>query len=410
MGLTVGPLVGHPVGPLVGPLGTAPRPGTPINVLALSHDPQSSVAQIRLLRPLQLLVDAGALALRARGFHQLRRSDTHWADIVILQRATGARQLAAMGQWQAAGIPVIYEIDDLLTEPAEHLTQNDALRRAQPALRALLAGANRITASTAPLVDEMRACGPPVSWVPNGIATFNGPQAHHGAAGPISLIVASSDRQQLDALGDALAALLAPGRPRAADALAIDLWGVGPVAAALGERGLPHQVLPLLPPDRFLSTLARLANPVGLIPLDDSRFSGCKSTVKFLDYASAGIPSLCVDRPPYRGLVQHGLTGWLCADDAEGWRQGLNALCGSAELRSCLAQAARADALARHSLAQMAQAWQQVLNDTLRDAASLRPRQVAPFTRRTVDALADAIQAPVQLLRERNRQRLRRRQ
>lgn len=379
-------------------------------MLALSHDPQSSVAQIRLLRPLQFLVDAGTLTLRARGFHQLRRSDTHWADIVILQRATGARHLAAMRHWQAAGIPVIYEIDDLLTEPAEHLAQNDALRRAQPALCALLAGANRITASTAPLVDEMRAYGPPVSWVPNGIAAFDGPLPHHGAPGPVSLIVASSDRQLLGALGDALAALLAPDRPRAADAPAIDLWGVGPVAAALGERGLPHLVLPLLPPDRFLPTLGRLSNPVGVIPLDDSVFSGCKSAIKFLDYASAGIPSLCVDRPPYRGLVQHGLTGWLCADQAESWRRGLDALCGSAELRSRLAQAARADALARHSLAQMAQAWQQALGDTLSSAASLRSRQVAPLMRRVVDALADAIQTPVNLLRERNRQRLRRRQ
>jgi hypothetical protein len=249
-----------------------------------------------------------------------------------------------------------------------------------------------------------------VSWVPNGIAAFDGPAARHGTPGPVSLIVASSDRQQLDALGDALASLLAPGQAHADGAAAIDLWGVGPVAAALGARGLPHRVLPVLQPDQFLPTLARLPNPVGVIPLDDSRFSGCKSAVKFLDYASAGIPSLCVDRLPYRGLVQHGLTGWLCADHAEDWRHGLEALCASAELRTRLAQAARADALTRHSLAQMAQAWQQALDMTLQGAAALRTRQSAPIVRRAADALIDAFLAPVHLLRERNRQRLRQRQ
>lgn len=276
------------------PRRVAPDRAAPVRVLVLTHDPRSSVAQIRLLRPLQMRVDQGAVALRLRGFHQLRRSDTHWADIVILQRATGAQQLAAMRLWQAAGIPVIYEIDDLITEPAEHLAQSQALRRARPELRALLAGADRITASTAPLVDEMQAYGPPVSWVPNGIAAFDGPAARHGTPGPVSLIVASSDRQQLDALGDALASLLASGQTRGADAPAIELWGVGPVAAALDARGLPHRVLPVLPPDQFLSTLARLPNPVGVIPLDDSRFSRCKSAVKFLDYASAGISPACV--------------------------------------------------------------------------------------------------------------------
>ena len=383
----------------------APRP---LRVLALSRDIHGAISQIRLVRPLRQLAEAGQLTLRLRDFHNRRRSDDHWADVVVLQRATSPAQQRWLRHWQALGVAVVVEIDDLLTAPAPHLAQHAALLASQPALRALLAEADLVTASTAPLAEALAATlgpkSPPLRLVPNCSIGVDRPPARHDDQQPISLIVASSDRQHLGALGDALADLLARngGEPRQP----ITLWGVGPVAAALQARGLPHRRLPLLPVDRFLPTLAALPNPVGLLPLDGSDFSRCKSAVKFLDYAMAGIPSLCADLAPYRAVVRPGASGWLCADERGAWALALADVCGQAERRLAVAAAARADVLAHHALAHMAQAWLAALAQ----AAAGRQRQPAPWLRRAGDGLIDAASAPWAALREANRRRLRQRQ
>ena len=385
----------------------APRP---LRVLAMSRDIHGAISQIRLVRALMHLAQAGLLALRLRDFHHRRRGDDHWADVVVLQRATGPLQLRWLRQWQALGVAVVVEIDDLLTAPAPHLAQHDALLASQPALRALLGEADVITVSTAPLAEALSATlgvhAPPVRLVPNCSIGFDGPPARHDGQRPISLIVASSDRQHLGALGDALADLLARNGAAAARRQMIELWGVGPVAAALQTCGLPHRTLPLLPVDQFLPTLAALPNPVGMLPLDGSDFSRCKSAVKFFDYAMAGIPSLCADREPYRAVVRPGVTGWLCADEPGAWALALSQVCAQAERRQAVAAAARADVLAQHTLAQMAQAWLAALTQ----ARAGRQRRPAPWLRQAGDALTDAATAPWAALREANRRRLWQRQ
>jgi hypothetical protein len=378
----------------------------PLRVLAMAHDPTASISQIRLARPLGLLVEQGLIELRLRGFHQRRLADGDWADLVVLQRASGPEHLRWLQLWQARGVPVVYEIDDLLIDPAPHLAQHDVLQRAQGGLRALLAAADLITASTAPLAEALAGFGPPVHTVPNGSPGYHGPLARHDQQQPISLIVASSDRQQLGALGEALAQLLGPTRAPAAPGQAVQLWGVGPVAAALTARGLPLQVLPLLPMERFLPTLAALPNPVGLLPLDGSAFSRCKSAVKFFDYAMAGIPCACADRPPYQAVVQPGLTGWLCADTPQAWLAALRPLVGHADRRREVALAARDDVLAHHSTTQMAQAWLAALQR----ARTLRTPQARSWLRRVGSTTADLLMAPLRGLRDANRRRLRGRQ
>ena len=400
-----------PAPPIRSAPGAATAPAAPrlLRVLAMSRDIHGAISQIRLVRPLMQLAQAGQLTLRLRNFHQRRRGDDHWADVVVLQRATSPVQHRWLQHWQALGVVVVVEIDDLLTAPAPHLAQHDALLASQPALRALLADADLITAATAPLAQALAEAlgpnGPPLRLVPNCSIGFGGAPVPHDAQQPISLIVASSDRQHLSALGDALTELLAHNDAAAIDRQPITLWGVGPVAAALQACGLPHRTLPLLAVDQFLPTLAALPNPVGLLPLDGSDFSRCKSAVKFFDYAMAGIPSLCADREPYRAVVRPGVTGWLCADEHGAWALALSQVCAQAERRQAVAAAARADVLAQHTLAQMAQAWLAALTQ----ARAGRQRRPAPWLRQAGDALTDAATAPWAALREANRRRLRQR-
>ena len=59
----------------------------------------------------------------------------------------------------------------------------------------------------------------------------------------------------------------------------------------------------------YLKFLASL--DIGLAPLLPSEYNRCRSDVKFLEYASHGIPGIYADIEPYRGSVEPGKTGLL---------------------------------------------------------------------------------------------------
>lgn len=379
----------------------------PLRVLAMAREIQDSVSQIRLAQPLQYLAQQGHVQLRLRSFYQLRQSDRHWADVAILQRALQPKQLGWLHRLREAGVPVVYEIDDLLTFPAEHLTARSALETARPCLNALLDAATLITASTQPLMEALQAPGRRLYWVPNGGPDFTGPLARHDDTGPISLVVASSDVQRLDSLCLALTTWLAGHTGQ--NGQAIQVWGVGRVVEVLRAHGLPHQALPMLALDRFLPTLAKLPNPVGLIALDDSAFSRCKSAVKFFDYARAGIPSLCARRLPYTEVVRDGTNGWLCDDTPAAWVKGLHAACNSASTRQQMAAAARQEAQEGHGIDHMADHWRSALQEAIAMGQKGAKPTAPGWFAQPADALQDALAWPQRALREVNRRRLLRR-
>jgi hypothetical protein len=74
---------------------------------------------------------------------------------------------------------------------------------------------------------------------------------------------------------------------------------IGPPGHFLPETGLPVQTPANMHYPGCKAFLATLDNTIGIIPLDDSRFSGCKSPVKHLDFSPAGIAAICSDVPPY---------------------------------------------------------------------------------------------------------------
>lgn len=375
-------------------------------VLALSQDPASAITRIRLGESLQRLQARGALQARQRGFGQSRRADLAWADVLLLQRPLSQEAVELQQRCRGRGLPVVVELDDLLIAPAAHLLQRQLLLQARPRLLALLAAADLLTVSTAPLAralaDALGPAAPPLLQVPNAGMDWAGTPARHDDRSPLTLLLVGSDLQQLGALGPALQALpWQDGRLR--------LCCVGPIGAALQglalPAGLPHQALPLLSRSAFLDTLAALPNPVGLMPLDDSDFSRCKSAVKYFDYAMAGIPSLCAWRSPYAEVLHHGQDGWLCGDDPADWTAALQDALGPAGRRQAVADAARRQVLAHHGPAQQDAAWQAALTQ----AAALRRRPTPNVSERLVDALADAASAPSRWLQAANRARLARR-
>lgn len=95
---------------------------------------------------------------------------------------------------------------------------------------------------------------------------------------------------------------------------------------------------------------------VGVMPLTNDPWSRGKGGYKILQYMAMGIPTVASPVGVNAEIVQDGVTGFLAAD-VDAWVRALETLVTSAALRQRMGAAARADAVARYSLAHEAPRW-----------------------------------------------------
>lgn len=347
-------------------------------VLVLTAKPGLSITQIRLGEPLAHICRDGALAHRIKGLKDALINDLLWADVVILQREASrvalkwALTTKRMGRW------LVFELDDLLFAPAEHLTHRAGILENADRLRKIAALADRISVSTPRLKAALPAELHAKAFVtPNyAVPPARAPAAHSHATQecPITLVLASSDAMSLSSLLQTLKALQAnPPCP-------LDIFVIGAMAEPLRQAGLNVRTSPSMPLEAFKDLLCQQSNPVGLIPLDNSPFSACKSAIKHFDFAVCGVPSICSDLPPYNDVISSGIDGLLVPDDATAWLDSVTNLCTDRNLRQKLATQARLHVIQSHNLMQNSQAWSRLL-ETLPPGRD--PRQRPSAVRRT---------------------------
>ncbi|HEY2042601.1 MAG TPA: glycosyltransferase [Jatrophihabitans sp.] len=85
---------------------------------------------------------------------------------------------------------------------------------------------------------------------------------------------------------------------------------------------------------------------LGIAPLAYNRFNRSKSDLKFVEYASVGIPVVASDFGPYADSIQHGLTGMKVKHPHE-WARYLNQLAKDEAMRTEIGDNARAWASTR---------------------------------------------------------------
>lgn len=324
-----------------------------MRILATAGDIDSLIAEIRLRTPLTALAQEQGWAVQWRSFHECRQADLAATDVLVVQRGASRRACRLEERALAHGAAVVYEIDDLLTEIAPHLSQYEPVRASLPWLRRALALADMATVSTPRLQRELAPHARALSLAPNH-AFFDAdrPLPPQWPGAPVHLLVASSDRLLAGELGAALRGVVGE-RAR--------LVVVGPPADALASLGLPLQRHPLLPRGQFIALARSLPNAVALIPLEASRFAACKSAIKWFDYAEAGIPTIASDVPPYVDTIEPGRTGALVDQSEAQWRQALQVAIDDVDWRRRIALQARAAVRERHTLAQTVSAWQTAL-------------------------------------------------
>lgn len=275
------------------------------------------------------------------------------ADLVVLNRTCWSEAIDVLIQrCRARGAPVVFDIDDLVFDPA----RIDLIRftaAMEPAEKAKLAGflelirrgmaaCDAITTSTASLARQAAPFGLPVYVLPNTIGA--------------STCSISADPARKDT-GTVVIGYFSGTKTHEHD-FAVCAKALRRVLAAqpnvrlkiVGELDLPPEFdafsdridrLPLMPHEDMLRQLATV--DINIAPLEsDNEFTDCKSELKIFEAAQFGVPTVASPTMPFRAVVSHERNGYLAATEEE-WYAALNALVQDRERRVTVGEAARSE-------------------------------------------------------------------
>ena len=112
---------------------------------------------------------------------------------------------------------------------------------------------------------------------------------------------------------------------------------------------------------------------IGLAPMPDSEFHRGKHYNKFTEYAACGIVGVYSDLLPYRGAVEHEVSGMLCHNDSDSFYIAISRLIDEPALLAQMKKNVTALADTRFSLAQVTQDLQRELSDILQTETDRAP-------------------------------------
>ena len=380
-----------------------------MKLLALAGDINALMAQIRLVTPLTALCKMQGWPLAMKSFHDCSHSDLAQAEVLVVQRAASSRALRLQQRMHLLGGAVVYDIDDLLTDVAPHISNRDGVQKRVLMLRRCMHEADVVSVSTARLGRELgRDLGQDLGQdlgrdlglqhaleVPNhALPLPDLPMPAHQPGQPVTLLFASSEYLATDFIYPAV---------RALDGVRVVV--VGPPAAGFQRAGITVQAEPLMPRERFVAFARSLPNALAVIPLEESRFAACKSAVKWFDYAAAGIPTLCSAVSPYLEVVSDGVTGALVANDSQAWQAALQRAVDDDCWRLRIATAARAHVATHHDQRHTVDAWQRAILKA-RQVSQLASRPKLGLSWHVQGTLAAAFEGVALRLRSFNRARL----
>ena len=352
-----------------------------LRVVCLVPVPALSLVDIRLRQPLE------RWTIRAGGYFRILQTDhvtmddIKWGDVFVIQRETNPLALKLLEFLHVRGKKVIFEIDDLLCDLPHFLKHHiKSFERNRSYFQQVISKADAVTVSTQRLGAALAEEGGQTFVIPNCAETHMSELAAHTQvpASQISLMVASSDRVLVDFIVPALKDI--QGR------LNVKIIAIGPPADKLIAEGLIVEAHPNMSYHMFKSFSAGQANCIGLIPLDDSRFSSCKSAIKFFDYSLAGVPSICSAVPPYADVIENGINGILSANTTQDWIHHIEALVSDAQLRHRMSRQARKMVETEFNMDIAAAQWNTLLERLIPDTHAYR-NNTAPILASDVAAL-----------------------
>ena len=312
------------------------------------------------------------------------------ADVVVAYRVPATPQvLSLIAAWRSAGTPVLFDVDDLIFDPAiadeipalRLLPPDEAARWLEGVSRYRLTmeACDAYIGSTPGLVEHARrVVGIDAHLFENGIGVAIGVASDIAlrrprSPGPLRVGYFSGTTTH-DADWRHIERSVTEVLEAHPDA---ELWLGGhltPTEAVIGRLGDRVRRLPFTAWHRLPDLLRDL--DVNLAPLEpDSRFNDAKSAIKWLEAALVSTPTIASPSAPFRDAIEDGHTGWL-ADDPADWATMLERALQDGDLRTLVGARARRAALLRWAPHRQGDRYLQILAQ-VRAHPSNRPPPVS---------------------------------
>jgi hypothetical protein len=245
------------------------------------------------------------------------------AHIGVVQRAFSSGSQRLMEACKSASIPVIYETDDLMMD----LPPQSGFMVTEPqktAIKCMLKSADLVTCSTQPLAERLSEHNASVKVLENYAIPFPLDRIHSARTQTPHLALVNTDYFKLTEAKDGLFSALA----KAISELdyRVTFFGTTDESMAVLQARFPDSVVivsSFIPWRRpFLSALMERGINAAIVPLEKSAHHRFKSDIKFMDFASIGVPAIFNHEEIYRRVV-HKQNGFLCDGTYDGWLEGL---------------------------------------------------------------------------------------
>ncbi len=391
---SIEPLALPPPPPLAPPLPVpapapvpAPQAAPAIPLICyVSGEPDTPGTLYRVERYAEAAREAGArvLVLRIDELDGALAASVQPA-IVVIWRAVWTDPLAAFVQRvRAEGTKIVFDIDDLMIDPAlATIDIIDGIRSqnlTEPGVQAHYAAVQRTmheadytVAPTHELAHQMRRFGKVAFVLPNGFDRHTFQHSRMAARrqqatpgdGLVRLGYASGSRTHQRDFAEVASVL--PAILRARPECRLVLFQAGPEVKLIDLHEFPelaaldHQIewRDLVKLDRLPDEIARF--DVNLAPLQlNNPFCAAKSELKFFEGALAGVCTVASPVGPFARAIEHGVTGFLAATPAE-WTAALSTLLDDPARRAQIAQAALVSVLWPYGPERRAQAMRRML-------------------------------------------------
>ncbi|MBU4569896.1 MAG: methyltransferase domain-containing protein [Desulfomicrobium sp.] len=302
----------------------------PKHVLVISPDPKSSLTKLRLTNPLCSLLHEVGGDLVVLSHIQCKIEHIKWAEVIILHREISIFAVELIREARKYGIPIIYDLDDLITQiPKWSLAKINRIDKIL--IENTIATANRVTCTCKPLKKELEKLSDNVIIVPNTMITpkkITNPTCKQNNT-ECTIVISSSDTVLVEFIINPVK-LLCDTIPN------LKVVTIGPISSAFNNITAQIEHYAQCSPDEFSHILNKIDNGIGLIPLDNSLFSSCKSDIKYYHYTSCGIVTIASAVQPYTECIEHEKNGLLVENTLENWFNSTSYLIKNYKVRQLL--------------------------------------------------------------------------
>jgi len=325
-----------------------PSPGPPRRgrVFFISGSPTSVGHVYRVEHTIAALLASGWQASWLPSGEPETAARAEAADVVVVFRAAWNDALAAIAaRCRKRGVPLVYDVDDLIFEPRLMADGSIAVLAAMPDHdrqvfmaaaanhRTMLTRATTAILSTRPLAEAAAVHCPTTFVLPNALDprmetaaaaardTVRKPAAADGRPRLVFASGTPSHDRDFTVAAEAIARLFA----RHPEPCLVLLGHIDPASHPCLEPFADRiEIRPVVPLPELFSEIARC--DVNLAPLElDNPFCAAKSAVRCLVASMVEVPSVVSPTPPLQEAVVDGRTG-LVAGDVATWERALEQL------------------------------------------------------------------------------------